>query len=155
MGEDSDPPLIVRDDMTPFGAQVIDLANVRIQFGVPDPKRGRPCDHLNLLYSTAERRVWCEDCTRTIDNFDAFMVFTKYFREMEAAARAKMAVAKQAEAATINRRAAKVIDSAWSGHQMAVCCPRCGGGLLPEDFAFGVSQVSAEIERARRKREKP
>jgi hypothetical protein len=29
--------------------------------------------HLALVYSTQERRMWCEDRERTIDNFDALM----------------------------------------------------------------------------------
>lgn len=151
---DDDVPLIEQEGSRPFGSPVIDLGEMRIRFGLPDPKRGPPCKHRDLLYSPKDRRIWCADCERTVDSFDAFIILTSAFHDMISAARAKMARADQALAATISRRAAKEIDRAWGGHQMAICCPRCGQGLLPEDFEHGVSQVSADIERARRSRKK-
>lgn len=149
---DKDIPLIERPGSTPFGSPVIDLAEVRIRFGVSDRKVGRPCEHKAMVYSATERRVWCEDCERTIDSFDAFHTLTKHFHAMECAAKHKLETARRAEALTINLRAAKVFDKAWRGNQMAVSCPHCSTGLLPEDFISGGSQVSAEIERARRAR---
>lgn len=155
MSDETDIPLIVQDGSTPFGAAVIDLAEVRIRFGISDRKVGRPCEHRNLIYSREERRVWCEDCTRTIENFEAFMIFTEHFQKMERAVRGKQHLVDKALTATVTRRATKVIDRAWSGNQMAICCPHCRAGLLPEDFENGLSQISAEIERARRARSKP
>lgn len=146
-----DVPLIEIQGGEPFGAPVIDLAEVRIKRGFSDLKVGRPCEHKRLMYSTTERRVWCEDCSRTIDGFDAFMTVTNHFHAMELAAREKLRRAKDAEALTISLRAAKVFDKAWRGNQMAVSCPHCRTGLLPEDFLSGGSQVSADIERARRR----
>lgn len=150
-----DIPLISRPDSTPFGAPVIDLAEVRIRLGFPDIKPGKQCEHVHLIYSKSDRRVWCEDCERTLDNFDAFLIFTTHFHEMERAAIGKIKRAKEAEQAVVHRKAAKVFDRAWSGHQMAVACPHCRLGLLPEDFADGGAQCSAEIERARRRRDAP
>lgn len=148
-----DPPLIADEGGTPFGSPVIDLADFRIRFGRRPATAGPKCEHRALIYSRDERRVWCEDCTRTLDSFDAFMIFTAHFHEMEASAQAKLRRAKEAEQSTVHRRSAKVFDQAWGGrHQMAVCCPHCGTGLLPEDFLSGGSQCSAEIERARRAR---
>ena len=57
---------------------------------------------------------------RTIDNFDAFSTLVQHFHEMTRAHDAKMRRAKDAEQAVIHRRAAKVFDKAWSGHEMAV-----------------------------------
>lgn len=148
---DKDLPLVCEEMSTPFGAAVIDLAEVRIRFGITDRKAGRPCEHRQLIYSQSERRVWCEGCERTIDSFDAFMTITHHFQAMERAVRSKLERAKAALEATVTRRAAKVIDRAWSGNQMAIQCPRCRAALLPEDFADGCAQTSAEIERARRK----
>jgi hypothetical protein len=147
----NDIPLFADEGGTPFGSPVIDLAEMRIKFGRSDTKVGKPCEHRAVIYSRSERRVWCEDCERTIDTFDAFMTVVAHFHSMEAAAKAKLAAAKTAEALTINLRSAKVFDKAWRGpHQMAVACPHCRGGLLPEDFIHGGSQRSAELERARR-----
>lgn len=149
---DKDIPLIIQDGSTPFGASVIDLAEVRIRFGVSDRKAGRPCEHKKMIYSTSERRVWCEECARTIDSFDGFMSIVNNFQAMTSAWKGKVRKAEEALTAVIHRRAAKIIDKAWSGQQMAICCPHCHTGLLPEDFLSGGSQISAEIERARRAR---
>jgi ribosomal protein S27E len=152
MSEEGDIPLIDQDGSRPFGSPVIDLGEMRIRFGVPDTTRGRPCEHRDLIYSTKERRVWCATCERTVDSFDAFMTLTRMFHDMVRDWRGKMHKADEALKATIGRRAAKVIDKAWTDTQMAICCPRCGQALLPEDFEHGVSQVSAVIERRRREK---
>lgn len=150
---DNDIPLIIQDGSTPFGATVIDLAEVRIRFGISDRKAGAPCEHKRMIYSVSERRVWCEDCDRTIDSFDGFMSIVTHFQAMTSAWKDKVRKADEALKAVIGRRAAKIIDKAWSGNEMAICCPHCRTGLLPEDFlSGGGSQVSAEIERARRAR---
>jgi hypothetical protein len=48
-----------------------------------------------------------EDCERTIDNFDAFLIFTRKFQEMLREARQ---VADEAMRSSVRRRATKV----WS-----------------------------------------
>lgn len=153
MSEEKQPPLKADEGGTPFGTPPIDLAEMRIKFGRPAPGPVKLCEHRTLIYSTSDRRVWCEDCERTVDNFDAFKTVVDHFHAMERQARAKLRNAEEAEKAVIHRRAAKVFDRAWSGRQMAVCCPHCRGALLPEDFQHGGLQVSAEIERARRARQ--
>ncbi|MGA0604931.1 hypothetical protein ACO2Q0_02940 [Phenylobacterium sp. VNQ135] len=155
MGGEKEPPLIADEGSTPFGSPVIDFAEMRIKFGRPPQGRIKTCEHKSLIYSTADRRVWCEDCERTVDSFDAFKTLVDHFHAMERAAAGKLRAAKEAVAAVVHRKAAKVFDRAWSGRQMAVCCPHCRRGLLPEDFDHGGSQVSAEIERARRARATP
>ena len=150
---EKDPPLEVLPDS--FFGQVVDLAEVRIRQG-RTPYKFKECKHKHLIFCTSERRVWCEDCERTIDNFDAFLIFTRHFEEMEQDARHKISRANEAMKTSVRRRATKELDRAWSGrNEMAVCCPHCHIGLLPEDFADrGSSCISAEIERARRRREK-
>lgn len=147
-----DVPLISTPGCEPFGQPVIDLAEMRIKRGNACARRAAPCKHRALIYSQEERRVWCEDCERTIDSFDAFMTLVGKFHPMVNAAKHALERAREAEGFTISLRAAKVFDRAWRGNQMAVCCPHCRTGLLPEDFLSGGSQVSAEIERARRAR---
>ena len=143
-------PIDPRPDSTPRWAEVIDLAEVRVEFGLPRNRHER-CAHRSLTYNVEERRVWCRDCERSIDGFDAFMVLVRNFAAMEQAARAKMTQAEEAKSAHIGRRAAKKLDQAWSGQQMAVGCPHCNGGLLPEDFEH-VGMRSRELELARRAR---
>lgn len=150
----ADDPIDPRPDATPLWAEVVDLAEVRVQFGLPRNRHDR-CPHRRLTYNVEDRRVWCQDCERSIDSFDAFMVLVRNFAAMERAARAKMEKAEEARDAHLGRRAAKELDRAWSGRQMAVACPHCRGGLLPEDFDRGVAATSREIELARRARKNP
>jgi len=147
----ADVPLMIDPGSTPAGATVVDLSEVRVRWG--RTKTGtKVCEHKKLIYSTTERRVWCEDCERTIDNFDAMMTMVKHFGAMETAARYKLKVAEEAKQATLVRRAAKSLDRTW-GHKMAACCPHCRRGLLPEDFEGGGAAIARDLEIARRKRE--
>lgn len=132
---------------------VINLADFRVSkagprhFGSPPP-----CKHAALVYAPAERLITCSDCQREVSGFDAFMVLMSQFERVRMDAEHRLRTAQDAEKATVGRRAAKVFDKAWSGHQMAVCCPHCDGGLLPEDILGRASQRSADLERARRAR---
>lgn len=145
-------PIVDYEGQTPFGSPVIDLAEMRIAFGrAKDFKK--VCSHRRLTYDPKERRVWCQECESTIDNFDAFMTLASHWHEMERAARAKLARAAETEKATLVKRAAKNLDRHWNcRHPMAVSCPHCQGGLLPEDFQSGGTAVSRDIELARRAR---
>lgn len=145
-------PIVDDERQTPFGSPVIDLAEMRIAFGrAKDFKK--VCNHRRLTYDPKERRVWCQECESTVDSFDAFMTLVSHWHEMERAARAKLARAAETEKATLVKRAAKNLDQAWNRKfPMAVACPHCHGGLLPEDFLSGGSQVSRDIEIARRAR---
>jgi ribosomal protein S27E len=134
-------------------AEVIDLAGIRIQWGLPKNRANR-CTHDDMVYDSRERRVWCKSCETTVENFDAFRRLVDEFARMEAAARRKMTAAEEALTATLNRRATKAIDHVWSGNKMAVGCPHCRKGLLPEDFDNGVGlRMSREYELARRLRD--
>lgn len=152
----TDHPIAPPADTERIVADVIDLAGVRIRWGRSTAKYKETCEHLRLTYSQTESRVWCDDCSRTIENFAAFMTVVKKFQEMMADVRNKTHTANEAMKATITKRGTKAIDRAWSGQVMAVACPHCRGGLLPEDFANGVAPMtSREIELARRARIKP
>ena len=130
---------------------VIDLDKVRVALGWPRTPRHLRCQHLSMVYSTEERRVWCKDCESTIDTFDAWLVLIQNFEGMMRDVRSRLAKAAEALAAVVIRRAAKELDRSW-GQKMAPCCPHCRRGLLPEDFADGAAgAVSVELERGRRK----
>ena len=153
----NDPPLEVLPDGPCFKNTVIDLAGVRVRHGRTPYKSGEPCKHLTLIHSESERRVWCEDCNRTIDNYEAFKIFARHFSEMVSKAEYRLAEANAAMSKAARGRAVKTLDRIWSGNVMAVQCPHCKGGLLPEDFADGASASwSREMELAgRRKSSKP
>lgn len=148
---EKDAPLEVMDSAGSFHAVVVDLAGVRLQRG-RTPPRNKVCEHKSMIFSGSERRIWCEDCERTIDSFDAFATLTTKFEAMVRDAKAMQTQAADALASTVVRRAAKTMDKSWGG-KMAPCCPHCRGALLPEDFANGAaSSFNADMERARRKR---
>ena len=150
-----DDELVPRPDCQPFRAHVIDLAGVRVRWGLP-PARKPTCDHTALVYNQQERRVWCENCRRGIENFDAFMAVVHHFEKMEHDAQRKIDKANEALKAQIHRRATKAVDKAWSRQGgMAISCPHCQGGLLPEDFTEGRFALrSRELELARREKNK-
>lgn len=140
-------------DATPFSKPVIDLGDMRIAYGRPRYP-AKICKHNHLVYSTEERRVWCRDCERTVDNFDAFMVLSNSLHGMVTRLKRRLEQAEEAKQAYIHRKAAKEMDLAW-GRKNAVGCPHCGRGLLPEDIADGgCCQTSRDIELARRKKDR-
>lgn len=150
MDGDSEPIMAATGD----GAEVIDLDGVRVQRGLARRPWLSRCKHHRLVYCTDERRVWCEDCQRTIENFDAFMVLADNFQRMEAAAHRKLELADEAMRYSLIRRATKAVDRAWLGG-WAVACPHCRAGILAEDYADGLGmQTARDYEMARRARQK-
>lgn len=148
-----DLPLEELPDAGQYHGTVIDLDGVRIKLGRTPYRAGKPCEHKSLIYCQSERRIWCEECKRTIDNFDAFLTYTRHFSSMVREAESKLRTADDALKATVHRRATKHLDHAWSGGLCAVACIHCGGGLLPEDYADGVkARTSRELEMQRRKK---
>jgi hypothetical protein len=128
------------------------LAGVRVRWGRRPYKAPKECEHKHLTYAQNESRVWCSDCERTIENFDAFMVLAKNFERMVRDVQNQNYKAAEGAKAVLIRRAAKEIDRTW-GHKMAPRCPHCREGLLPHDFAEGCAMaVSQEVEIARRKK---
>ena len=133
-------------------SEVINLSGVRIEQGLARYS-GPKCEHKALMFDTAERRVWCKDCQRTVENFDAFLVLVNQYQPMVQHARRLTQEAEEARNHSMVSRAAKVVDQEWRGRNMAPCCTQCGAGILPEDFANGAgSAVSREYEKARRAR---
>lgn len=148
-----DPPIVPLHSYERLPGNVVDLAGFRIRAGNSTVRYGKECQHKNLTYAQSERRVWCDDCSRTIDNFDALMVIAKSLGGMIAEAQSMHHKAQEALASTARLRATKVLDKAWSGNTYAVDCPHCRRGLLPEDFANGAgSWRSRELEIAARKK---
>lgn len=148
------PDIPLLPDENPRGAQVVDLAGVRVRWGRPPHKSPPPCKHLDLSYCSSERRVWCVSCERTLDSFDAFMVLARNFQAMESESRHKQSILDEALRGAARKRATKELDRVWSTQGgMAAQCPHCKGGLLPEDFAHGVgASWCREMEMARRRK---
>jgi hypothetical protein len=155
MTDDPLVPLLTvygHDGVNRSGAEIIDLAGVRIQAGLAKQNQSR-CGHKALIYDQRDRRIWCEDCERTVDNFDAVMLMVRHYQAMVREARLRLQKANEAFAASVRRRATKELDRIWNG-RMVPNCPHCNRGILPEDFAAGAASIqSLELERARRARE--
>lgn len=147
-----DPPLEVLPDGGSYRGTVVDLDGVRIKLG-RTPYRAKTCEHKALIYCPSERRVWCEDCERTIDNFDAFLIYTRHLERMVREARSNLYRSEEALKSAARLRATKTLDRYWAGRKMAPCCPHCHRGLIAEDFANGAgAAVSLELEMAARAR---
>lgn len=133
---------------------VVDLAGYRVRSGrTPYKSQKDLCKHTKVIYSSTERRVWCEDCNSPVDAFDALMTVVHHFENMQMEINRRLNKASEGKRAVIGRRAAKEFDNLWN-RKMAPCCPHCQRGLLPHDFADGASSaVGIEYENARRKRE--
>ena len=132
---------------------VIDIGEFRIRHGrTPYKEEKRLCLHKNLIISSSERRVWCEDCNKTIEPMDAVLSLFNVWQKLEAHYSAEHHKINEGRDATLVRRASKAIDREW-GRKMGVCCPHCRRGIFPEDIGdFAPATVSREYENAMRKR---
>lgn len=57
------------------GLTVIDIGDIRVSRGMTR----RPvssCGHRRMAYDPKERRIWCKDCEKDVDPFDAFKNFS-------------------------------------------------------------------------------
>lgn len=145
MGQ-KDPP--IEEMPYRFGLNVIDIGDLRVSRGQTRRPRSA-CKHRRLTYDPSERRIWCRDCERDIDGFDAFQIIAEQshaFYEQNMRRARKLDEAEQFQARSL---AVKALDRIWRSRKMAPCCPHCRKGLLPEDVK-NLSSVGVEYERARR-----
>lgn len=131
------------------GVKVVDIGDLRVSRG----KTRRPasvCRHRRLSYDPQERRVWCRDCEKDVEAFDAFTGLVEQFNgALEALRRREKAIA-EAEAFQVRSVAAKNIDQAWRSRNMVPACPSCGHGLFPEDFRGSPAMLGKDFAQARR-----
>lgn len=127
-----DPPIVPQD--FPDGPTIVDIGEIRVQRGLSR----RPftvCPHRGLTYDRKERRIWCKDCERDIEAFDAFELLVSNYDAAVKDAESRLAKAKAAEETHLISRAAQAIDKAWRSKSSVPACPHCGYGLFPEPFA--------------------
>jgi hypothetical protein len=106
-----------------------------------------------MVYDQNERRVWCKDCEKDVESFDAFKLIAENFTKQNAILAKRERKITEAENHNIRRLAVKTLDKAWSKKRAVPCCPHCNEGLLPDDFKNGVglSSKSYALEQRRRK----
>ncbi len=147
--EPSDPP--IEEQGFRGGVDVVDFGDIRVARGLSRRSPFLRCPHRSMVYDHNERRIWCKDCERTIDAFEAFQALVEQCDKVAKVSERALKEAREAKAHSLLSRAAKVVDKAWRGRRMAPCCPHCRSALLPEDFAEGIkASTSLELERARR-----
>lgn len=150
MTERKDPPI----EPLPYraGVTVIDIGDVRVARGM-SRRPYSACKHQRLHYDPSERRVWCADCERDLEGFDAFMVLAENSHDFIERNNRREKELAEAEAHQARSRAVKALDHIWRSRTMAPCCPHCHKGLLPEDMLRGLGSVGVDYERAVRARE--
>lgn len=134
------------------GVTVVDIGDIRVARGLAR-RPSSACTHRALRFDRNERRVWCADCEKTVEAFDAFVLLVEQFANAAAEATRREERVAEAEAHQIVSIAAKTMDKAWRSRSMIPVCPHCRTGLFPEDFKSEPAMVSREFAGARRKKE--
>ena len=151
MAKDRDPP--ISEVSYGHGVTVIDIGDIRVSRG----RTRRPyssCGHRRLSYDTQERRIWCRDCEREVEPFDAFERLVEAYARAHAQLQKRREELEQVENFRARSLAARQMDKAWQKRKTVPACPHCHQGLLPEDFKHGirmtVSRRFAEKQRERK-----
>lgn len=118
------------------GVNVVDIGDLRVARGF-SRRPYSACRHLRQTYDSQERRIWCQDCERTIETFDAYTVLVEHIDTAIRSLDRRTAEVAEAEKFSLRALATKALDKVWRG-RMIPACPQCGGGLFPEDFKHGV-----------------
>ena len=151
MSDERDPPI----DEPGFihGVTVVDIGDYRVSRGMTR-RTFSGCHHRRLTYDKSERRIWCRDCERDVEPFDAFLGLVEgWDRAWQSMERKRKEVAEAAKF-KVRSLAAKAIDKAWRKRSMVPACPHCNHGLFPEDFKNGVmTMLGREYAEALRKRD--
>ncbi|WP_182422040.1 hypothetical protein [Aureimonas sp. ME7] len=140
------------------GVKVVDIGDLRVSRGLTR----RPvssCRHGRMVYDQNERRIWCKDCERDVDPFDAFVGLIEYYSGALKTLERDRKQVEEAKAFQLRSRAAKAMDEAWRSRTMVPMCPHCSNGLFPEHFANGCGSMLgrdyAEMRLRKAKQDKP
>ena len=142
MTDDKDPPITPLDYVA--GVTVINFGDVRVARGM-SRRHHSSCPHIQLIYDQNERRIWCKDCERDVEPFDAFRQLAERASAVCAELRRREQEISEAEKFNIRTLAAKKIDEAWRSHKMVPSCPHCHHGLFPDDFKNGCGMVGKQF----------
>ncbi len=132
------------------GVTVVNIGDLRVARGLTR-RPAASCRHVRLNYDPRERRIWCKDCEKDVDAFDAFCLLTEQYHLAYERLQDDRQKLTEAQAFNCRTIAAKNIDEAWRKRKLVPACPHCSNGLFPEDFVKGVGMVGREFALARRK----
>lgn len=150
----ADDPIVPQNFLG--GVNVVDIGDIRVARGMTR-RPASACTHRRMVYDQKERRIWCQDCEREVESFDAFLILTEYHAAAVKDLQKRAAALKEAEEHKLRTIAAKEMDKAWQSRTMVPSCPSCGHGLFPEDFRAGPGMTGkeyAEAMRAKRQKER-
>jgi len=153
MADEKDPP--IKEIGFVGGVTVIDIGDVRVARGL-SRRHYSSCPHRAMVYDNNERRIWCRDCEKDVEPFDAFENLVKQYDKAHSSLVKRQKEVSEAEKFQIRTIAAKKMDEAWRSRTTVPACPHCGLGLFPEDFKLGPSSLGREYAEALAKhRKKP
>lgn len=127
------------------GTNVVQIGDLRTARGEVRRKHSQ-CEHLSVIYSVNERRVYCTDCEQDVEPFDAFLMLVRRHDFYEKRIEELRAI----EAETIISRATKKIDKMYRSRSLIPACPHCKQGILPMDVLKKMSPMSRDLEERRR-----
>jgi len=151
--EPKDPPIKEMDFVG--GTTVIDIGDHRIARGL-SRRPHTVCRHIGMVYDPRERRIWCTDCERNLDPFDAFELLVDAWHKNTRKLDKRREELAEAESKSLVSLAARGLDKIWRKRLQLPACPSCGEGLFPEDFKHGVTRtVSRQLAYAKRRASLP
>lgn len=150
MSNDKDPPI----EETGSGVTVVDIGDIRVARGL-SRRHYSSCPHRRLMYDQKERRVWCRECERDVESFDAFTIIVEQYSDAHRQLVRKQAEISEAEQFKMRTIAAKKLDEAWRSRKMVPACPHCSNGLFPDSFKNGMIMLGKDYARARLGKRRP
>lgn len=152
MGDEKDPPIVPQEFVG--GVTVVDIGDIRVARGF-SRRSHSSCPHARVVYDKAERRIWCRDCERDVEPFDAYTQLIEQYHRAYDELTTRQAQLVEAEAFQVRTLAAKAMDEAWRSRSTVPACPHCHQGLFPEHFKNGAGKVGREFALARLGKLKP
>ena len=73
---------------------------------------------VGMVYDQNERRVWCKDCEKDVDAFDAFVGLVEHYSGALKRLERDRKQVEEAKAFNVRSRAAKAINEAWRSRTM-------------------------------------
>lgn len=143
----ADEPIVEQEYIS--GLTVVDIGDLRVSRGMTR-RPASVCRHNRVTYDTSERRIWCRDCEKDVDPFDAFKNLSENYNRVYSSIQKERKELDEIGQFKIISIAAKTIDKAWRSHSMVPACPACGNGLFPEDFKTRPAMLGKDYARARR-----
>ena len=151
MPDEKDPPIDEPGYL--HGLTVVNIGDYRVSRGMTR-RAFSGCQHHRVTYDKSERRIWCRDCERDVEPFDAFVGLAENYDRVRKSMDREREEIREAAKFNVRSLAAKAIDKEWRARKTVPICPHCSSGLFPEDFKNGIGTAGREYAEAARNRKK-